>query len=227
MTDKELTSRQKSILECIARFTRDNQYPPTVREIGKEVGLNSPASVQTQLNKLAAGGYIKRDSAKSRSMVVTDKYPPAARIAGQAASPAPSATLGAPDKEDSRHSTVVLPLVGRVAAGEPILAEQNISEEVALDVSVFGDANSFLLTVHGESMIEAGILDGDVLVVREAQTANNGDIVVALLGDEATVKVYYREADCIRLQPCNESMEPIFTREVQIMGIVTGLYRRL
>lgn len=220
--ERGLKQRQKDILEFIDSFTREKNYPPTVREIGAAVGLSSPSSVQTQLGKLDDWGYITRDKAKSRSIVVTDKYPLPSRTQKQ------TQDIDADDYGDGeRHSTEVLPLVGRVAAGTPILAECNIEEEVAVPVSVFGDANSFLLTVHGESMIEAGIFDGDVLLVREAQTADDGDIVVALIGDEATVKTFYREDDCIRLQPQNEAMEPIFTRDARIAGIVTGLFRRI
>ena len=210
---RELSKRQKDILDFIASFTQENHYPPTVREIGKAVGLSSPSSVQTQLTKLADMGYIKRDSAKSRSMVVTDKR-------------TPNVPAAAPQQVDG-HSVAMLPLMGRVAAGTPILAEQNIEEEVPIPIALFGDSSSFLLTVHGESMIDAGILDGDVLLVKEQQSADDGDIVVALLNDEATVKTYYREKDCIRLQPQNEAMEPIYTRDAQILGIVTGLFRSL
>lgn len=216
MTERKLSERQKDILDFIASYTQENMCPPTVREIGTAVGLSSPSSVQTQLTRLAEMGYIKRRSAKSRSMVITEK---GTADAGTASSAATST--------EAERTTSVLPLVGRVAAGTPILAEENIEEEVPVPVSFFGDANSFLLTVHGESMIGAGIFDGDVLIVRKQETADNGDIVVALIGDEATVKTYYLEKDCIRLQPQNEAMEPILTRDAKVVGVVTGLFRRM
>ena len=217
MPKNELTKRQEDILDFIASYTRENHYPPTVREIGKAVGLSSPSSVQTQLKKLATMGYIKRDEAKSRSMVVVPRPIQDAQQDERTAS----------QRSSAQEATLLLPLVGRVAAGTPVLAEQNIEEELPVPVAVFGDTSSFLLTVHGESMVEAGIFDGDIVLVREQQSADNGDIVVALIDDEATVKTFYREKDCIRLQPQNEAMEPILVRDVSIIGIVTGLFRRL
>lgn len=208
---KGLTQRQKEILDYIQECIREKHYPPSVREIGEALGLSSPSTVHAHLNALEAKGYIKRDGAKSRSMVLTNN------VEKPAAHPKPTTS----------DSVVTLPLVGNVAAGTPILAEQNIEEEVALPVSVFGDRNSFLLTVRGESMVEAGICDGDIVIVREQSSADNGDIVVAILDDGATVKTFYKERDCIRLQPQNSAMEPIFTRNAQIAGVVTGLFRRI
>lgn len=215
-----LTKRQRQILEYIHTCVDEKHYPPSVREIGKAMGLSSPSTVQVHLNTLEEKGYIKRDSAKSRSMVITDKASEALGVKPLGVSPEGASHHEAP-------SVVEVPLVGRVAAGMPILAEQNIEDQVPLPAAFFGDDSSFLLTVHGESMIEAGILDGDVLVVREQDTADNGQIVVALLDDGATVKTFYREKDCIRLQPQNSSMEPIYTRDAKIMGVVTGLFRSL
>lgn len=214
MAKSELTKRQQQILDYIRKCIEIKHYPPSVREIGQAIGLSSPSTVHAHLNALESKGYIKRDGAKSRSMVVT----------GATRKPAfsPDST-STPDSSDA--SLVKLPLVGRVAAGSPILAEQNIEEEIPLPTSLFGDRNSFLLTVRGESMIDAGIFDGDTLLVREQSTANNGDIVVAMIDEEATVKSYYKEKDCIRLQPHNEAMEPIYTTEAQILGVVTGLFR--
>ena len=137
-----------------------------------------------------------------------------------------SASTQAAARDDSRDFAT-LPLVGRVAAGTPILAEQNIEEQIKLPIALVGDRNSFLLTVKGDSMIEAGIFDGDIVIVRESSSAKNGDIVVALIDDGATVKTFYQERDCIRLQPQNPALEPIFTRDAVIMGIVTGLFRSL
>lgn len=214
MDNEKLTKRQQQILDYIRKCIEVKHYPPSVREIGQAIGLSSPSTVHAHLNALEAKGYIRRDGAKSRSMVITgseqEQKTPASNT---------SAT------QFNEHSLVQLPLVGRVAAGTPILAEQNIEEEVPLPTSLFGDRNSFLLTVHGDSMINAGIFDGDMLLVREQNTANNGDIVVAMIDDGATVKTYYKEKDCIRLQPHNDAMEPIFTRDAQILGVVTGLFR--
>lgn len=214
MDNEKLTKRQQQILDYIRKCIEVKHYPPSVREIGQAIGLSSPSTVHAHLNALEAKGYIRRDGAKSRSMVITG-----AEQEEKTSARNTSAT------QFNEHSLVQLPLVGRVAAGTPILAEQNIEEEVPLPTSLFGDRNSFLLTVHGDSMINAGIFDGDTLLVREQNTANNGDIVVAMIDDGATVKTYYKEKDCIRLQPHNDAMEPIFTRDAQILGVVTGLFR--
>ncbi len=214
MDNEQLSTRQQQILDYIRKCIEVKHYPPSVREIGQAIGLSSPSTVHAHLNALEAKGYIKRDGAKSRSMVIT----------GGGEKPAGSSSAKSRE-EFNGHSLVELPLVGRVAAGTPILAEQNIEEEVPLPTSLFGDRNSFLLTVHGDSMINAGIFDGDTLLVREQNTADNGDIVVAMVDDGATVKSYYKEKDCIRLQPHNDAMEPIFTRDAQILGVVTGLFR--
>lgn len=214
MDNEKLTKRQQQILDYIRKCIEVKHYPPSVREIGQAIGLSSPSTVHAHLNALEAKGYIRRDGAKSRSMVITG---------AEQEQKAPVSNTST--TRFNEHSLVQLPLVGRVAAGTPILAEQNIEEEVPLPTSLFGDRNSFLLTVHGDSMINAGIFDGDTLLVREQGTANNGDIVVAMVDDGATVKTYYKEKDCIRLQPHNDAMEPIFTRDAQILGVVTGLFR--
>ncbi len=219
MSEAGLTKRQQEVLDYIRHCLAEKQCPPTVREICNALGLRSPSTVQSHIKALVEKGYIKRDGAKSRSVSLTS----------QSKEPtAPAATASsAPSHDANGASLITLPLVGRVAAGTPILAESNVEEEVSLPVSIFGDSSSFLLTVSGESMIEAGIFDGDTLLVKEQQTADDGDIVVALLDDSATVKTFYREHDCIRLQPQNASMEPIYTRDVKILGVVTGLFRRM
>lgn len=226
----DLTTRQKQILEYIRACVEQTHVPPSVREIGEAIGLSSPSSVHVHLRVLEDKGYIARRGSKSRSMIVTEKAraddsaATSPSLPGQATKAAnPSRTV----QDDHAPSLVTLPLVGRVAAGAPILAEQNVEEQVALPTSLVGDQGSFLLTVHGDSMINAGIFDGDVVVVREQDSANNGDIVVALLDDGATVKTYYRERDCIRLQPQNPALEPIFTRNASIVGVVIGLFRSL
>lgn len=205
-----LTKRQQQVLDFIRSWMRDNPYPPTVREIGEGLDLSSPSTVQAHLKQIEAKGYIRRGESKSRSIELVDPLEDEAPI-----------------QPELPRNVVTLPLVGRVAAGEPILAEQNIEDNVPLPTDIVSDAASFLLEVHGESMIEAGILDGDYVVVREQQTANNGDIVVAMIDEGATVKTFFRESDCIRLQPQNSSMDPIYTRDAAILGKVIALFRSL
>ena len=211
LTSESLTQRQEEVFAFLKRFTAKNGYPPSVREIGAAVGLSSSSSVHAHLQSLENKGLIKRDASAARALVIFDES----------------------DDEFSENTTISdpniirLPVVGRVAAGEPILAEENIEDTFALPTQLVGDTGSFMLTIHGESMIEAGIMDGDYVVVREQPTANNGDIVVALLGDEATVKRFYREAGRIRLQPENRTMEPIYATNVTILGKVIALLRTL
>ncbi|MDR3052314.1 MAG: transcriptional repressor LexA [Coriobacteriales bacterium] len=214
MTKKELTNRQREILDYLRTATAKNGYPPSVREIGDAIGLSSSSTVHTHLHALENKGYIRRDSSAARALVILDP-----------ATIEESSSLS--DEPDVFRNVVTLPLVGRVAAGAPILAEQNIEETYPLPSQIVGDSSSFMLTVKGESMIEAGILDGDYVVVKEQPTANNGDIVVALLDDEATVKTFYREPNRIRLQPENQTMDPIYTTDVTILGKVVALLRAL
>lgn len=214
MAYDDLNARQKMILEYIRECVNERHLPPSVREIGEAVGLSSPSSVHVHLSKLEEKGYIVRHGSKSRSLSVTDK--------GEELEPSSIAEKGSLDKDFS-----TLPLVGRVAAGTPILAEQNIEEEISLPISLVGDKNSFLLTVRGTSMINAGILNGDIVIVQENASPKNGEIVVALIEDGATVKTFYQEKDCIRLQPENDALEPIYTRDAQILGVVTGLFRSI
>lgn len=216
MAYEDLTARQKNILNYIRECINERHLPPSVREIADAVGLSSPSSVHAHLGKLEEKGYIVRYGSKSRSMSITEK-------GDENAQPAE----GAQQSSVSDKDFASLPLVGRVAAGSPILAEQNIEEEIKLPISLVGDSNSFLLTVRGTSMIEAGILNGDIVIVKETSSPNNGDIVVALLEDGATVKTFYQEKDCIRLQPQNSALEPIYTRDAQILGVVTGLFRSI
>lgn len=203
-----LSEKQKAVLEVIRESVRVHGYPPTVREIGKAVGLSSPASVQSHLAALEEQGYIRRSGPKRRALeLVGEAYP---------------------GKTESRRRLSTLPLLGRVAAGEPLLAEENVEELVAVPDFLAGDRECFVLRVKGSSMINAGILDGDLVVVRRQDWAENGDIVVAMLDDEATVKRFYRERGYVRLQPENDSMQPIIaTRDPRILGKVTGVMRRL
>lgn len=204
----EMPERQRLILQVIEDAVRDQGYPPTVREIGAAVGLCSPASVQGHLSTLEAAGYIRRGTAKRRALEVV-------RPSGCASS-----------RETAPGSSRV-PLVGRVAAGIPLLADENIEESISIPSFMGEQEGCFALRVAGTSMIKAGILDGDIVVVKRQESADDGDIVVALLEDEATLKRFFREAKHVRLQPENDSMEPIFTRDPRIVGKVTGVLRRL
>ena len=214
----ELTKKQRVVLEAIAKAIDEKGYVPAVREICASIGLSSPSTVQVHLNSLEERGFIHRDAQKSRSITITQKGRDELGLGVEE-----PASASAPDD----YNIITLPLVGQVAAGVPILAEENIEDMITLPVEIVGDSASFLLSVHGKSMIEAGINDGDYLVVREQSVANNGDIVVALIDDGATVKRFYREADHIRLQPENSSMEPIRTRDCAIVGKVVALFRRV
>lgn len=214
MAMDDLTKRQQDILAFLKEQIAANGYPPSVREICEAIGLSSTSTVHSHLNTLEAKGFIRREANGARTITLVDD---------------------ADDPESTNHlleddpyaNTQVLPLLGRVAAGEPILAEQNIEETLVLPTSLVGDAGSFLLEVHGESMIEAGILDGDYVVVKEQSDASNGDIVVALLDDSATVKTFYRDSGRIRLQPQNPTMDPIYPDQVTILGKVVALLRTL
>jgi repressor LexA len=205
MADVKLTKRQQQIFEFIKRHTNEKGYPPTVRDIGQAVGLTSSSTVHAHLANLERAGVLRRDPTKPRAMeVIAEK---AKRI------------LSSPG----------LPLVGRVAAGTPILAEENIEDYLDVSPLAGGDMGDFVLTVRGDSMKDAGILDGDTVVVRKQKTAQSGEIVVAVVGEdsEATVKRYFREKDHIRLQPENEDFEPIRSTEVEILGRVIGVFRRV
>ncbi len=214
---KKLSKRQKSIYDFICTYSSEHGYPPSVREIGAAVGLASPSTVHMHLQVLQDLGYIKRDSKKPRAIEVVESH------SEEAASSAPLAAVS----EDPDKNTISLPVVGRVAAGQPILAEQNVEEHLSLPTSIVGDSSSFILRVHGESMINAGIFDGDYIVVKEEHEAHNGEIVVALIDDSATVKTFYREKDRIRLQPENDTMEPIYAENPRILGRVTALIRSI
>ena len=213
---EKLTKKQKAVLECIEDCIAKKGYGPTVREICAKIGLSSPSTVHVHLKALEEKGYIERDPLKSRSIMLkqNDQGQPVGRNEGNVLSP-------------SFSKTIDVPLVGNVAAGEPILAEENITETMSLPIDIVGDSASFMLSVRGESMIEAGINDGDYVVVKQQQTANNGDIVVAIIEEGATVKTFYKESDHIRLQPENSTMEPIIVTNCAIAGKVVAVFRRL
>lgn len=202
----ELTKRQREILDFITAEIHRKGYPPSVREIGMAVGLSSSSTVHSHLAALEAKGFIRRDPTKPRTIEVFDY-----RDTGAALSP-------------SQVSAV--PLVGTIAAGTPLLAQENIEEVLALPAEFVGE-QSFVLKVKGDSMIGAGINDGDFLIVHQQPTARDGDIVVALLDDEATVKRFFAENGRVRLQPENPTMDPIYTSDVVILGKAVGLFRRL
>lgn len=214
MARGKLGKRQLAIYDFIRSYSDEHGYPPSVREIGAAVGLASPSTVHMHLKVLEEQGLIKRDSKKPRTIEVMDK-------GEDPDQPLASVT------QDVDRDVMRLPLVGRVAAGTPILAEQNIEDTLSLPTSIVGDASSFILRVRGESMIKAGIFDGDYIVVKEQHDAHDGEIVVALIDDSATVKTFYRECDRIRLQPENDSMEPIYVDDPVILGRVTALIRSI
>ena len=216
MARGKLGKRQLAIYEFIRSYSNEHGYPPSVREIGAAVGLASPSTVHMHLKVLEEQGLIRRDSKKPRTIEVVGKQ-------GE-----PEATEGlASPSQDVDRGIISLPLVGRVAAGVPVLAEQNVEETLSLPTSIVGDSSSFILRVRGESMVNAGIFDGDYIVVREQRDAHNGEIVVALIDDSATVKTFYRERDRVRLQPENDAMEPIYVENPVILGRVTALIRSI
>lgn len=202
---REFSPRQRRILDFILQHSEDKGYPPTVREIGEAVNLSSSSTVHAHLRALEAAGAICRDGSLTRAIRVFPKGP----------------------VYQSTHRAVNTPLVGHVAAGTPILAQQNVEEVLPLPSEITGGEGSFALTVHGQSMIEDGILDGDIVVVRPQQSANNGETVVVMVEDEATVKRFYKENGFFRLQPANSTMEPIIVKDCQIVGKVVGLLRRM
>lgn len=216
MTKDKLSKRQTAIYDFICAYTSEHGYPPSVREIGKAVGLASPSTVHMHLKVLEERDLIRRATNKPRTIEIVSSNKEDKRSVTEA-------HTSAVDVADA--SVISLPLVGRVAAGTPILAEQNIEERIALPTSLVGDSSSFLLRVHGTSMVKKGILDGDIIVVHEQHDAQNGEVVVALIDDSATVKTFYREDEYIRLQPENDAMEPIYVKSPIILGKVVALVR--
>jgi len=201
---KGLTKRQREILTYVMSSMQQRGYPPSVREIGAALGLTSSSTVHSHLTALEKKGFIHRDPSKPRAI----------EILKDGASQPPKRVVN-------------VPVLGRIAAGHPLLAEENVEDVFPLPRDLIREDAAFILRVRGESMIEVGILEGDYLVIRQQATANNGEIVAALLGDEATVKRFYRERDHIRLQPENRTMAPILTRDATILGKVVALIRRL
>ena len=208
-TTQLLTKRQQEIWEFLVDYVDAHGYPPTVREIGEHVGLASPSTVHAHLANLERAGLIRRDPTKPRALELSGRT-----------------------QREPEASVHALPLVGQIAAGGPLLAEQNVDAYISVPEPLSRGGEEFLLRVRGDSMVEAGILEGDYVVVRRQQDARDGDIVVALVGDdesadEATVKRFFREAGRIRLQAENTAYEPIYATHVQILGKVIGVFRTL
>jgi repressor LexA len=212
----DLTKRQQEIFDFIKRYSAKYGYPPTVRDIGKAVGLASSSTVHAHLANLERLGLLRRDPTKPRAIELLD------RVRGDVG--------GAVETVAENVRSLVrpgLPLVGQVAAGQPILAEENIEDYVQVPPIAGGEEGEYVLRVRGESMKDVGILEGDYVVVRPQETATDGEIVVALVGEEATVKRFFRESDHVRLQPENASMEPIRSKDVRVLGRVVGLFRNV
>jgi repressor LexA len=206
VVDLNLTKRQQEIFDFIKRYSAKYGYPPTVRDIGKAVGLASSSTVHAHLSNLEKVGLLRRDPSKPRAIELLDRA-----VGGVRNIVRPSG----------------LPLVGHVAAGQPVLAEENIEEYIDVPALAGGEDGEYLLRVRGDSMKDAGILEGDFVTVRPQDTAKDGQIVVALVGEEATIKRFFREADHVRLQPENPAMEPIRSREVRVLGRVVGVLRKV
>ena len=203
MVDLNLTKRQREIFDYVKSYGEEHGYPPTVRDIGKAIGLTSSSTVHAHLANLEKLGALRRDPTKPRAIeVLVDKAKAVVAPSG-------------------------LPIVGQVAAGQPVLAEENIEEYVPVPQIAGGDEGEFVLRVKGDSMIKAGIFEGDYVVVRPQDTATDGEIVVALVEDEATVKRFFKEEDHVRLQPENDTLDPIRSRNVQLLGRVVGVFRRV
>ena len=210
----EINKREKAILKFLEREIATRGYPPSVREIGKAVGLSSTATVHGYISRLEQKGYIKKESQKGRTLRL---------IKGQKGE---EIKTGNKDFYTGKEM-VEVPVIGKITAGAPILAVENVTDTFPIPLDFVGNSESFMLTVRGESMIEAGILDGDYILVRKQNSANNGEIVVALIEDEATVKTFYKEENHIRLQPENSTMDPIIVPDCKILGKVAGVFRKM
>lgn len=206
---KGLSNRQQLIYDFIKQHVLEKGFPPSVREIGEAVGLNSTSTVHNHLKKIEDLGYIKRDKTKPRTIEILEFHQ------------TPATINQAPPRE-----TAYIPMVGQVTAGQPILATENITDTFPLPADFVESGEYFMLQIKGDSMIEAGILDHDFVLVRKQQDAKNGEIVIALIEDSATCKTFYKESNRIRLQPENSNMDPIYVQQMSILGIVKGVYRK-
>ncbi|HVY46024.1 MAG TPA: transcriptional repressor LexA [Minicystis sp.] len=218
-----LTDRQQQVLSYIRQSIVERGYPPTLREIGAHMGIRSTNGVNDHLRALERKGYLTREDMKSRALRPRDVVLDHGEVGGEAAQPA----------NDQDDDVIEVQVVGRIAAGLPVLAEEHVLDTVRIEKSLLrGGREVFGLRVNGDSMIEAGILNGDYIFVRKQLTANRGEIVVALIGDEATVKYYFPEKDYVRFQPANGKMAPILVRAsdfkpTMLLGVVVGVYRKL
>ena len=215
-----LNKRERDILKFIQKEIITNGFAPSVREICKAVGLNSTATVQGYLKTLEERGYVKKENQKGRTIRLLKNFKGENVV---------SDALGVSATKEyySNKEMVNVPLVGKITAGQPILAVENITDTFPIPIDFIGNSESFMLTVRGESMIEAGILDGDYILVKRTNSAENGQIVVALIEDEATVKTFYKEKGHIRLQPENSTMDPIIVPDCKILGKVCGVFRKM
>lgn len=213
---KKNSNKQQEILDYVYKCVNENGYPPSVREICSAVGFKSTSTVHAYLQKLTESGLLQKDPTKPRAIKILNKNSPVKE------------NRNAREGYYTSREMVDVPVVGKVTAGQPILAVENITDTFPLPVDFVQNSDAFMLKIQGESMIEAGILDKDFVLVRQQSSASNGDIVVALIGDEATCKTFYKEKDHIRLQPQNSSMEPIIVKdELSILGKVIGVFRRM
>ena len=212
--DGSLNKREKAILKFIEKSVQEKGYAPSVREIGKAVNLRSTATVHGYLARLSENGYIKKEENKGRTLKL---------LKGSNGNPIDSI------RKDFyvQKELVDVPVIGKITAGAPILAVENITDTFPIPLDFVGNSDSFMLTVRGESMIEAGILDGDYILVRKQNNAVNGEIIVALIDEEATVKTFYKEKDHIRLQPENSTMDPIIVPDCKVLGKVIGVFRKM
>ena len=219
-----LKEREQKVLDFMKQEIRVKGYPPTVREICTALGIKSTSTVHKDIASLERQGYLRKDPAKPRALMIVD--PQTGESAIDSGMDAPGMPAAAPELE--RTDIVDVPVVGRIAAGTPILAEQNVEDSFPVPARFVDGGTNFMLTVRGESMIEAGIMDGDYILVEQQQTARNGEIVVAMVDgfeSEATVKTFYTEDDHIRLQPENSAMSPIIVKDAKILGKVKGVFR--
>lgn len=216
---KKNSTKQQEILDYVNKCVSENGYPPSVREICAAVGFKSTSTVHAYLQKLNDSGVLQKDPTKPRAIKIVNNLNKPSKVA-----------VNNPQKEGyyTSREMVEVPIVGKVSAGQPILAVENITDTFPLPVDFVQNSNAFMLRIQGDSMIEAGILNNDYVLVRQQSTANNGDIVVALLGDEATCKTFFKEKDHIRLQPQNSKLEPIIVKDnISIVGKVIGVFRRM
>ncbi len=215
-----LNKRERAILKFIQKEIEAKGFAPSVREIGKAVDLSSTATVQGYLKSLEERGFIKKETQKGRTLRLLKNYNGDNVIADQRG-------INSTKQFYTNKEMVNIPIIGKITAGEPILAVENITDTFPIPIDFVGNSESFMLTVRGESMIEAGILDGDYILVKKTNSAENGQIVVALIEDEATVKTFYKEDGHIRLQPENSTMDPIIVPDCQILGKVAGVFRKM